>query len=55
MSGADSAAMDDLAPDADLPAPRRKSFGWKLKQVAGVIGRTAASAGAIVFDKELRE
>ena len=47
----DSESGEDEAP-AELPRPQ--SLGTRFRQIAGGLGRTVASAGAILTDRELR-
>ena len=47
----DSESGEDEAP-TELPRPQ--SLGTRFRQIAGGLGRTVASAGAILTDRELR-
>ena len=46
------AEQEDAEPE--YVAPKRASPFLKLRAIAGAIGRTAASAGSLIADSELR-
>ena len=49
-----NAMQDQAEPDQEAEAPKRVSTFSRFRALAGAIGRTAASAGSLLADPDLR-